>query len=287
MRITRWKALTGAAILIAVALPALGGCGGVEIGATQEVVVDEALGAAALTDIELSMGAGSLTVAPGAAGLASGTIACNVPPWVPTVTRTDKALTIKQETKKSVAGLPGDIVNRWELLLGKAPMRLSISAGAYEGDLDLSGLTLQELTIKDGAARNRVAFDAVNPSQMSRFLYETGASTVTLTGLANANFQSMTFTGGAGTYTFDFSGQLRTDATVKISAGAATVRIEVPRATAADVTVTGKLNDVSTEGDWTPSGGTYSTPAAATATQGKVLTIAVDVNVGSVKLVSE
>lgn len=283
----RMALIAGVVVLIGALAAALAGCGGVEIGTAQEVVVDEALGAAALTDVELSMGAGSLTIAPGAAGLASGSIVCNVEPWIPAVVRTDKSLSIKQETKKSVVGLPNDIVNRWELLLGKAPMRLNISAGAYEGDLDLSGLTLQELTIKDGAARNKVRFDTVNPSQMTRLLYETGASTVSLSGLANANFQSMTFTGGAGTYSFDFSGQLRTGAAVRISAGAATVRIEVPQTTAARVMVAGTLNDVTTEGVWTTSGDTYSTTGGGTAAESRMLSITVDVNVGSVTLVSK
>lgn len=272
-----------AVVLVLFTLPAAG-CT-VEIGSTREVVVDEPLGAAALTDVEISMGAGSLTVAPGAEGLASGKIVYNIEAWAPKVVRTDDSLSIRQEARKGVAGLPTDIHNEWQLLLGKAPMRLSITAGAYEGSMDLTGLTLQELSIKDGAARNQVKFDVANPGQMSRLVYETGASTVSLTGLANANFKTMSFKGGAGTYTLDFSGQLRTDADVKISAAAGTVRIVVPRTTAAVVTVVGSLNDVKTEGVWTTSGDSYSMSGAGSAGQGRRLTITVDVNLGSVTLV--
>ncbi len=77
---------------------------------------------------------------------------------------------------------------------------------------------------------------------MDRLQYETGASTVTMTGLANANFKTMEFKGGAGSYTLDFSGQLRTDATVRVKAGVGTMRIVVPAQTAARVTVSGSFD---------------------------------------------
>ena len=69
---------------------------------------------------------------------------------------------------------------------------------------------MKSLVIKDGASDNVVSFDAVNPVNMTKLDYTTGASTVTLKGLANANFDIMSFTGGAGTYTLDFAGTLNT-----------------------------------------------------------------------------
>lgn len=188
-------------LLVAIVIVGLAACSAgctVETGVTQELVVDEPLGAAAVTEVELEMGAGDLTIAPGAVGLASGTIRHNVESWKPTVTRTDTRLTIKQGSQKGVSGLGSEIVNKWDLELGRPPMRLKISAGAYEGLFDLSGLTLQDLSIRDGASRTQVRFNSPNPGQMTDFSYKTGASTVTLIGLANANFRSMTFDGGRG-----------------------------------------------------------------------------------------
>ena len=49
---------------------------------------------------------------------------------------------------------------------------------------------------------------------MESLTYDTGASSVTITGLADANFKKMEFKGGAGSFTLDFSGQLRTDGSV-------------------------------------------------------------------------
>ena len=172
---TAWKkggrsSLLTVAALALLALCALGwlvaGCG-VSIGVTKTLTIDEPLGSAAVTDVELSMGSGKLTVAPGAVGLASGTVRYNVETWVPNVARSDAKLSIKQANRKSPIGLVADIVNEWNLQLGKAPMRLRVTAGSYEGAYDLSGLTLQELSIKDGAARSQVMFNSPNPGQMS------------------------------------------------------------------------------------------------------------------------
>ncbi len=282
-------AAAGALTLVLVSLVWLAAGCGVDVGVTQQVKIDEPLGSAAVTDVVIAMGAGKLIIGPGAPALASGTIRYDVEPWKPVVTRTDSSLVIKQGSQKGVAGLGTDITNDWELQLGGAPMRLKITAGAYLGAYDFSGLTLQGLSIKDGAAKTQVLWNEVNPGQMESFTYTTGASTVTLIGLANANFKSMTFKGGAGSYSLDFSGDLRTSATAVVETGAGSVKIIVPPTTAAQVTVSGALNDVNPEGDWTKSqdGKSYSTAAARSTTPGKSLTIAVKVNVGAVTLVSK
>jgi hypothetical protein len=200
----------------------LAGCG-VATGPTQELLIDEPLGSAAVTDVTLSMGAGKLKVQPGATGLASGVILYNVESWKPKVTRTDSLLSIKQGSTKGLAGLGGDIVNDWDLKLGRAPMRLAVTAGAYEGTYELGELSLQRLSIKDGASKSQVHFSHANLSQMELLSYETGASSVTLTGLADANFKKMEFKGGAGSFTLDFSGTLRSDGSVSIEAGVGSV----------------------------------------------------------------
>ena len=285
----RWlRSAVGAlpvALLVVGAAVFVAGCG-VSTGPTEELVVNEPLGGAALTDVEVTMGAGKLTVSPGSTGLVSGLIRYNVAAWKPTVNRSDSSVTIKQGSQKGLSGIGSDIVNEWRLELGRAPMRLKVSAGAYQGSYDLSGLVLQGLTVKDGAAKTQVMFNSPNPGQMDRLQYETGASEVTLTGLANANFKTMEFKGGAGSFTLDFSGQLRTDATVRVEAGVGSMRIVVPAETAARVTVDGTLTDVSAEGAWTTSGKTYSTSVVGGDQQAKILTIVVDMSVGSLKLVA-
>lgn len=258
-----------------------------EVGATQTVVVEEPLASGPVTDVQLVMGTGKLSITPGAVGLISGTIRCNVADWEPLLSRGDDSLSIKQKSRDSVSDAAGMIVNDWSLMLGRSPMRLKISAGAYEGDIDLSGLTIQELTIEEGASATRVTCNSPNPGQMQHLRYKTGASSVTMLGLANANFKSMDFAGGSGTYVFDFAGQVRTNGTVRIETGQGTVRIQVPATTAAQVTVKGSKTSVVTEGQWVTTGQTHSTSAADAADPGRSLTMIVEVEAGTVTLVTK
>lgn len=282
-----WRRAALLALAVLMGIVALSAGCTVGTGPTRELAIDESLTSAAITDLEVTMGAGNLSISPGATGLVSGIIRYNVESWKAKVERTDSRITISQGSQSGLSGLGGDIVNDWQLQLGNAPMRLKVSAGAYAGSYDLGGLVLQGLRIKDGASKTRVSFDLPNPGQIDLFQYETGASTVSMTGLANANFKTMEFKGGAGSYTLDFSGELRTSGRVRVKAGVGTVRIAVPALTAARVTVDGSLNDVSLEGTWTTSGDTYSTQAAGSHEPEKTLEIAVDMSVGSLKLISK
>jgi hypothetical protein len=161
-------------------------------------------------------------------------------------------------------------------------MALTIQAGAYSGSMDLSGIPLRRLEVSDGASDVRLSFASPNPEEMQLLSYQTGASTVSLTGLGYANFSDMTFSGGAGTYTLDFSGGLRRDANVTLESGVSSVRLEIPAGTTAEVVVGGALNNVDTIGGWAQSGETYRLDGT-----GPTLRIFVDMGVGSLALVAE
>jgi hypothetical protein len=254
-------------------------------GPTETVTISEALPEKGqVADITLMMGAGNLSVSGGADGLAAGTIDYNVAEWKPTLTRDGDALTIEQGKRDGTFGIPeNDILNEWDIQLGNdVPLNLTVNAGAYKGVLDLSGLRLKSLSINDGASDSSVTFDEVNPEDMSTLRYATGASQVTLSGLANANFEDMIFKGGAGDYTLDFSGELQRDASVDITTGVCSLRIVVPQGTPVTVKLSGGLSDVKTDGTWTVKGQTYST-----AGDGPAITINLDMGVGSLTLVNE
>jgi len=260
-------------------------------GPTQTFTVSEALPGDATADkpvkVEVRMGAGELSLQGGADGLAEGEIEYNVPEWKPTVTNSDGKLIIEQGPGQdhNLSWFPGknnDIVNNWDLKLGSAPMDLSVSAGAYQGTLDLSGLHLRNLAISDGAADTEVTFDEANPEVLDKFTYTTGASSVRLSGLGYANFKDLTFKGGAGDYKLNFDGELQQDATVEISAGMSSIRIEIPSGMNAKVVISGGMKSVSTEGTWTAHNDSYETGADAKYT----LTITVDIGLGSLTLVN-
>ena len=201
--------------------------------------------------LTLSFGANELRLSPGAEGLVSGTVRTNIKDFEPTVTVNGSDIRIEQGSL-DVNGIPhsDNGVNEWDLKLGADPMRLRVTGGAYEGDMDLGGLALTDLYISDGAASVKVDFSAPNTVEMSSLRYETGASTVEMMNLANANFTSMIFRSGAGTYTLDFGGALRRDARVDIESGLSTLTIVVPEGTAAEVEISGSMSSVEAHGAW-------------------------------------
>jgi len=254
-----------------------------DTGEVQVVSIDEPLPPAGTEiDVEIHLGGGTLDLAGGASGLAEGSIRFNVEEWRPTVERTDTSLRIEQGDPAAGLTLGNEVINEWSLHLGDVPMALTIQAGAYSGSMDLSGIPLRRLNVSDGASDVRLSFTSPNPEEMQSLSYQTGASTVSLTGLGYANFSDMTFSGGAGTYTLDFSGGLRRDANVTLESGVSSVRLEIPAGTTAEVVVGGALNNVDTIGDWAQSGETYRLEGT-----GPTLRIFVDMGVGTLSLVAE
>jgi len=157
--------------------------------------------------LKISFGAGELTLSSGAEDmLVEGTATYDIPNFKPEISESEGSVEIKQGQVKTLN--VSDFKNEWDLSLGETPMDLEINAGAYKGRYEFGGLALNNLTIKDGASDVDVSFDAPNLTEMSVLRYETGASNVELSGLANANFATMFFNGGAGNYTLDFSGEL-------------------------------------------------------------------------------
>jgi hypothetical protein len=209
------------------------------------------------TRLSLSFGAGKLTLSPGAKSLVDGTAVYNVKELQPKVVREGNNIEIKQGDFKSLPPFK-DLKNEWDLKLGGAPMDLVIAAGAYDGTLELGGLSLKSLEVKDGASRVDLSFSEPNPIEMSILRYSTGASDVRLTSLANANFSTLTFSGGAGNYTLDFSGELQQDAVVTIDSGFGNVSLLIPENVNTKISVESAAVNISHGKGWLQNGTSYS-----------------------------
>jgi len=231
--------------------------------------------------LEIRMGAGKLQIAGGAEGLVEGTVLYNVADWKPEIVRSNGQVILKQN--RPVNAVPTeDVINEWNLKLGDTPVELEVNAGAYEGKLDFSGVPLKNLTVNDGASSATIVFDRVNPVEMDKLAYKTGASNVELTGLANANFSEMSFEGGAGSYRLDFSGQLQRDATVRIRGGVSETKIIIPQGMPCKIKISGGLNNITTDGNWSRNNNTYETEG-----EGARLTFEVEMGVGSLQLIQK
>ncbi len=205
----------------------------------------------------ISFGAGELSLMPGASTLVEGTAEYNIKTLKPQIITDGPNVEIKQGDVFSLVE-PQGVRSKWDFQLGASPMDLSLNAGAYHGDFQLGGLALTGLTIKDGAASVDLDFSQPNPTTMPVFRYETGASQVTMTGLANANFSTMIFSSGAGQYELDFGGKLQRDATVTISTGLSTLKLVVPQGVPATVTAETGVSDIKSSSAWTQSGNRYT-----------------------------
>ena len=236
----------------------------------------------AIADVTLKFGAGNLTLKPGALNeLVSGTATYNVADFKPTVTTDSNNINIEQGDLKLV-GIPyinQDIINDWVFSFGNRPMSLVINAGAYKGDYELGGLSIHRLEVTDGASKVDLGFSAPNLVEMTSFDYTTGASEVSLTGLGNANITQMTFQGGAGNYTLDFSGQLSRNMTVSIEAGVSSVTVIIPKGVAAELTTDSNLISVKTSGGWEQNGNNYRLSGS-----GYSITIQANIGAGSLQL---
>lgn len=228
--------------------------------------------------LTFSFGAGELTLSPDAKNLVEGTATYNIPDLKPEVITTGNDIEVKQGNLKSIP-YPNQLKNKWDMKLGNSPMDLTINAGAYNGTYDFSGVPLTGLTIKDGASNVNLKFSQQNPGNMAIFRYETGASTVKMYGLANANFDTLIFKGGAGDYTLDFSGTLKRDATITIDSGLANVILVIPDGIKANVTVESGVSNVNAGSNWSQNGSLYSQAGA-----GPTLTFVIKTGAGNLTL---
>lgn len=231
-------------------------------------------------NLKLRFGAGELTLNPGAELFVDGTATYNYDELKPQVNTDGGDVEVRVgDGNLNIFPNLSNIENEWDLKLGDQPMNLSIESGAYEGSFELGGLSLTKLDISDGASTVELSFSEPNQTEMSTFTYQTGASDVKITGLGNANFSLFDFSGGAGDFTLDFSGELQRDASIKIETGLSNVIVIVPEGVDAVVTAEGGLSNVSAGSGWERSGNTYQQDG-----EGPTLTFIIEMGAGNLTL---
>ena len=232
------------------------------------------------TNLKLSFGAGDLLLSPGTGHLVEGTATYNYEELKPEVITDGGNVEVKMGNVgvNVIPSLDG-LKNEWDFKLGNQPMSLTVESGAYDGTFEFGGLSLTNLTVKDGAANVELAFSEPNQTEMSVFSYASGASDVKMKGLANANFSIFDFSAGAGDYTLDFSGDLQRDASIKIESGFSNVMVIVPEGVNAVVTVESGVSNVSAGSGWSQSGNTYKQKG-----EGPTLTFVIELGAGNLTL---
>jgi hypothetical protein len=229
------------------------------------------------THLTLSFGAGKLVLSQNMDGknLVEGTAVYNVQDLKPKIRKSGGDIEIRQGEFKSFPFFE-DMKNEWNLKISDTPLDLTVEAGAYEGSLELGGLALTSLTVQDGASHVDLSFEEPNQAEMSVLRYQTGASDVKLTGLANANFSTLMFSGGAGNYTLDFSGELQRDAVVTVESGLGNLSLIVPEDVDTMVTVESAAVNINLGSGWSQNGQKYTQTGP-----GPTLTIVVKMAAGN------
>ncbi|HYQ84411.1 MAG TPA: hypothetical protein VEP28_10470, partial [Rubrobacter sp.] len=160
---------------------------------------------------------------------------------------------------------------------------LTIETGASDFDLDLGGVPLSRLMVRQGAGKFELGFRQPNPEPMELLEISSGAAAIEVENLANANFSEMRLSGGAASYELDFGGVLSRDAEVNIETGVSGVVVSVPSSTATRVVAETTLGSVDVGDGFTKSEGAFSTGAALGGV-GPVLRVRAGVRLGALQL---
>jgi hypothetical protein len=163
------------------------------------------------------------------------------------------------------------------------PFDLSVESGASDNALELGGVPLTGLTLRQGAGKLVCRFSAPNPAEMAKLEVEAGAVGLEIAGLGHANFGEMRLDGGAAAYDLDFSGALRRDGRVRISTGVSAVTLRIPAGTAAKVFPEAILGGLDVGDGFTKREGAFCTQAAL-AGAAPVLILEAKVALGSLAL---
>jgi serine/threonine protein kinase len=239
-------------------------------------------------NLALKFTGGQFVLTPGAeVGLVEGTATYNVAQLKPQVIIDGSDVRIQPAGEVGFGSLATeDIRNEWDLKLGTAPLELAIEAGAADANIELGGLSLLDLSITQGAANFNLSFTEPNQVEMETLQFQGGASSATLSGLANARARDITVEAGAGDYTLDFSGVLQNEIKVSVKGGLGSITIIVPENVAAQVSASGGLSNVDVGGAWQQSGGNeYVLPGAGRqAGESHQITIETDIGLGNLEL---
>jgi len=133
------------------------------------------------------------------------------------------------DRQKRSWGIGSADAGTWDLKFNKEiPLTFDIELGAGRGTFDFTGMHLTRLNLSAGASSITVRFDEPNKGFIDVISIESGVSRFTGEKLGNANFGTLKFEGGVGSYTLDFDGALRHEANVDVELGIGAVTLIIP-----------------------------------------------------------
>lgn len=137
--------------------------------------------------------------------------------------------TFSSEVKRSHSNSIDGEKNSWEFSFSPdVDCRFDIEIGAAETSFDFSDLKVSELSLEIGAADATIDFATPNKTRMVDLKIDAGACELDINNLANARFELLTFEGGMGDFTLDFTGKFDYEAEAQINVGMGSIDIILP-----------------------------------------------------------
>lgn len=136
-------------------------------------------------------------------------------------------------------------------------LALELSIGAAEGTLELGGLRLTGLDVKNGASQTTVRFDRPNPGRCRSASVSSGAGELTMTGLGNSGCAEWRVQGGVGAVSLDLGGAWPAAGHLSLEMALGGLTLLVPKGLGLRVTMNGFLADFDATG-FTKSGKVYT-----------------------------
>lgn len=216
----------------------------------------------------------------------------NVAEWAPNIGQETSENAIQVTVGQGLGsqiplGEHTELQNVWDIELARGiPMDLSVDIGTGEALLDLTGLSLSDLTVTTGNSDVALSFGARNPQPLGTLRVTSGAGKLMASGLGHANFDQLSVLGGAGAIDLDFSGAFQRSAVADIKAGAGKVTVRVPGGLGVRVTLAGTpIAGIDTLGFDEQGDNVYVNAAYGTAPL--TLSVKITTGIGSVSLVSQ
>jgi hypothetical protein len=149
-------------------------------------------------------------------------------------------------------------------LTPEVPLTLALELGAVESDVEFGGLALRRLSYRTGASESHVRFSRPNPLTCEAATFEVGAAEFEVTSLGNANCRRVSFHGGVGEVTLDFTGEWRNSAEASVKVAIGSLKLVLPRDLGVAISLDRFLTSFDHEG-FTKRGGVYYSGNFATA----------------------
>lgn len=119
----------------------------------------------------------------------------------------------------------------------KSDLALAVALGAADGDLELGGLRLTDLSLEAGASRATVRFSQPNATRCRVAALSAGAAELTVLGLGNSRCDRIAFEGGVGRVTLDFGGAWTSSSSVEVKMALGEVALRLPRQVGVRITL--------------------------------------------------